>query len=627
MPLAVGLSELRRGSERCGSDLVKDNAASTLAAVRDPWPRPRILVDRYELIEVLGTGGSATVWRGHDTRLERSVAVKVLLPALGSDPAFHRRMEREARHIASLKSPNVVGIYDSGVSPQGPFIVMELIEGRSLRQLIDESGPLPSQQVLSLADDVLSALKLAHREGLIHRDIKPANILMTAEGTTKLTDFGISRSFAQTTEITATGLFTGTIAYSAPEQLAGEDVNEASDLYSLGCVLYECLMGRPPFESDDATRLSFQQRFADPPPIDARSANASPKLVNVIMRSLEKDPADRYESASAMLDDLDLTATDTETHKTLSRNSLKLDPRDQRTIQLPYTPRAGRKVHRNRRILLASVSAIVLAAAVVAILWNSKSHSVNRSRLMSGAILKPQEGLASQNGRYRLTMQRTGALVLQVASTGEPIWSTGSGGHADAYAVMQSDGNLVVYPKRTVRVVGGPPPRALYQTSTYGHDGATLHLLDTGNVVIEDSASDRWLWQSGSGSADLGPRLIATQGLHPLQYMRSPNGAFELTNDGWTGQMRLLAVRSPKCFRWIEPSIGLPASVSALLPDGEFVMLAPVSHQTWTSMTSGNPNSQLVLGNNGILALTSPSGGVIWRAPASGSPSPACTGK
>ena len=550
------------------------------------------------------------------------MAVKVLLPALGSDPTFHRRMEREARHIASLKSPNVVGIYDAGVSPQGPFIVMELVEGRSLRRLIDESGPLTSEQVLSIAADVLSALKLAHRENLIHRDIKPANILMTTEGTAKLTDFGISRSFGETTEITATGLFTGTIAYSAPEQLAGEEINEASDLYSLGCVLYECLCGRPPFESDDATRLSFQQRFADPPPIDARSRNASPKLVDAVMRALEKDPADRYESASAMIDDLGSTATDTNTHKTVSDNSLKFDPRDQRTIQLLDTPRPGAKVHRNRRILLALVSAIVLAAAVVAILWNSKSHSVNRSSLTSGAILKPLEGLASQNGRFRLTMQQTGALVLQVASTGEPIWSTGSGGHADAYAVMQSDGNLVVYPKNTVRFVGGPPPSALYQTSTYGHDGATLHLLDTGNMVIEDSVSGRWLWQSGSGSADLGPRLIATQGLHPLQYMRSPDGAFELSNDGWTGQMRLFAVRSPKCFRWIEPSIGLPASVSALMPDGEFVMLAPVSHQTWTSMTMGNPNSQLVLGNNGLLTLTSPAGGVIWREPAPSSSSP-----
>jgi serine/threonine protein kinase len=555
------------------------------------------------------------------------VALKILLSGLSSDPTFQRRIEREARHIASLKSANVVGIYDVGSSQDGPFIVMELVTGPSLRELLDQSGSLAPEQASSVAKEVLSALKLAHRDGLVHRDIKPSNILMTSEGVAKLTDFGISRSVTQTTEITAAGLFTGTITYSAPEQLAGDDVGDSSDLYSLGCVLYECLSGHPPFESDDVNRLAFQQRFADPPPISDLVDGLSPDLADCVMRALEKEPGSRQQSASAMLAEIKAASLDPPSESTVQLAFPKATKTDRRTTFWRERRRIGSaKGRRNTRIWLAAVSLVVVASAAAVVVWRPWAQRIGSSTLSSGADLKPNSTLSSPNGRYRLVMQPTGSLTLQLAGTGEPIWATGSGGHPGAYAVMTRDGNLEVYPG-----VGTPVPgrqrSALYQTSTSGHDGATLHVLDDGNVVVEDPNSGRWLWQSGSGPASLGPKLITTQGLHPLQYMRSPNGAFELSNDGWTGQLRLIAVRSPNCAMWVEPASGLPASVSALLPDGELVMLAPLAHQTWSSGTSGNPNVQLDLGNDGALTLTSPTGAVVWQAPTAVSQTAGCKDK
>lgn len=600
---------------------IPDPAAITLDGVGESGLQSGVLAGRYELQEVIGTGGSATVWRAYDTRLERVVAVKVLLPHHSSDRSFHRRMEREARHIASMKSPNVVSIYDVGSSPEGPFIVMELVGGSSLRQLIDEAGTLGPDQVISIARDVLSALRRAHAEGLIHRDIKPANILITSEGMAKLTDFGISRSSTQTTEVSPVGSFAGTIAYAAPEQLAGEEATAQSDLYSLGCVLYECLSGRPPFEAEDSTRLAFQQRFADPQPISERIGGLPPRLADGVMRALEKEPHRRYESAAAMRADIGGVGMPTRP------STFRLGPvhsTDQPTAVGHRIPRVARGRHLVRWAVVAALGVVGVAIAV-AVLSGLSTHRSGASSLASGARLQPNDSLVSPNGRYRLVMQPTGNLVLEVASSGEPIWSTGLGGHAGAYAVMQQNGNLSVYPK-TVRFSG-----PIFQTYTYAHPGATLEVLDNGSLTVEDPHSGSWLWQSGSGPASLGSTLTVTQGLHPLQYMRSPNGQYELTDDGWTGQLKLVSIRRPRCPIWIEPSVGVPASFSSLLRDGEFVMLAPVDHrsygvtQTWTSMIAGHPNSQLVLGNDGTLTLRSTDGSVFWRAPTVTSPE--CAGR
>jgi serine/threonine protein kinase len=600
---------------------VEDYCPDTLSGVEDRSERPLTLADRYQLIKIIGSGGSATVWQASDERLGRAVAVKVLLPGLSSDPTFQRRFEREARHFASLKSANVVKIFDAGSSPEGPFIVMELIHGESLRERLDRTDALTTVETVTVAKDILTALIQAHRNGLIHRDIKPSNILIDSEGTAKLTDFGISRSLAETTEITAAGMFTGTIAYSSPEQLIGESVGEASDLYSLGCVLYECLRGHPPFVADDISRLAFQQRFADPPPISDPMRTLSPGLVDCIMRVLQKAPAQRYESASAMLEAIDRSIPSQSSHRIVTPTAPNPSGPNRNPRLRPTRNEASAGVALHRLQIVVMVMVLLIAAGIIA--WHPWVQTRDPSNLSSGASLQAGGSLVSPNDRYQLVMQSTGDLTLKLARSGEPIWATGSEGHPDAYATMQRDGNFAIYDRATSKA-SSQSRIPLYQTRTSGHTGADLRLLDDGNIVIRDSVSGRLLWQAGSGPASLGSTLISTQGLHPLQSIRSPNGAYELTNNGWSGQMRLSAVSSPNCPSWVEPAAGLPASVSALLPDGEFVMLAPLARQTWTSTTNGYLNAELVLGDDGTLRLVSTTGTVIWEAPATHSESPGC---
>ncbi len=261
---------------------------------------PSVLADRYELRARIGSGGMATVWRGFDRRLGREVAVKVLSEALTADETFRRRFEREARHIASLAHPNIVAVHDFGVDGNQPFIVMELVKGKNLRQLLTESSPLAPQVVTVLAADILAGLGHAHDSGILHRDIKPGNILVTATGMSKLADFGIAKATEETVDLTDSGAIFGTVSYASPEQLSGHPLGPPSDLYSLGCVLYECLAGRPPFVADNIAALVSQQQFAAPEPLRDISSEAVSELDDTIMQALEKDPTQRFGSAGEM---------------------------------------------------------------------------------------------------------------------------------------------------------------------------------------------------------------------------------------------------------------------------------------------------------------------------------------
>jgi hypothetical protein len=194
--------------------------------------------------------------------------------------------------------------------------------------------------------------------------------------------------------------------------------------------------------------------------------------------------------------------------------------------------------------------------------------------------------------------------------------------------VLQTDGNLVVLRGGKAAPASPQPSSALYQTRTDGHLRTTLHLLDDGNLVLSPSRGGTWLWQSGSVAGLQGSRLTAGQGLHPEQYLRSENGAFELSNDGWTGQLRLYAVASPSCSLWTAPTAGDEASVAVLLPDGDLVLYGPVSRVTWSTMTADDPGAQLVLGDDGSLSVLSVSGRSLWQAPeaTSGGGNSRCTG-
>jgi hypothetical protein len=258
----------------------------------------RVLAGRYVLLEVLGTGGMATVWRARDEVLGRDVAVKVLSPQYAADPGFLARFEREARHAARLSHRHVAAVFDSGVYQAMPFIVMELVAGPTLRQILDETGMLPAGEAVGIAAAVCEALEVAHTAGLVHRDIKPANIVLAAGGEVKVVDFGIARADGADGG-TRTQAVLGTAAYLSPEQASGQPAGPQADLYSLGCVLFEMLTGTPPFSADTAVGLAYRQVHDDPGPPSARRPGLPERLDQITARLLAKDPARRPHSAAA----------------------------------------------------------------------------------------------------------------------------------------------------------------------------------------------------------------------------------------------------------------------------------------------------------------------------------------
>jgi len=259
----------------------------------------RTLDGRYQLGSLLGAGGMARVYVATDRVLERQVAVKVLSPPDAQDPLFVERFRREARAAARLSHPNIVAVFDSGSDADQPYLVMEYVPGESLAELLHRQGRLAPGRAVELAIQVCAALAAAHAQGLVHRDIKPANVLVGEDGQVKVTDFGIVKASAATT-LTGTGTVLGTAAYLSPEQAQGHPVDARSDLYGLGCVLYELLCGSPPFGSGaDRSPVAVATRHVrEPPePPSMRNPQVAPALEAVVLTALAKDPAQRYQSA------------------------------------------------------------------------------------------------------------------------------------------------------------------------------------------------------------------------------------------------------------------------------------------------------------------------------------------
>jgi serine/threonine protein kinase len=529
---------------------------------RDSGLSPSALGGRYELGELIGSGGMAAVWRARDTQLKRDVAIKVLAARFSSDESFRRRFEREARHVASLSNPYVVSVYDFGVDGDKAYIVMELVTGHSLRSVLDSSHRLSVIETASYAIDVLSGLGHAHNAGIVHRDVKPGNILIS-NGAAKLADFGIARSASDTTEIAAQGLFLGTIVYSSPELLMGREVGPRSDLYSLACVLYECLTGAPPFHVDDTSRAVLQHRFAEPRSIEETTSGVPKKMSQAIMYALSKEPNDRFESAEVMRREFEDFAPERPARLDLgvgtqaafedvglkrSRDNTTVrnegtTPTSSASVGQPSGNAQGRSQH-PMRWAYAAAALVLVAVATIGGIYIAKSpghHGSGLSSMVAGDTLLPGQSLTSPNQRFELTMQSNGDLVTSEVNGDMPTWATGSVGHPGAYAVVQGDGNFIVYPKGKSAPLPGRPTSALWQSQTNGHPGATLTLLNSGNLVLLPHNSQTVLWQSGAIQGNAGSQLLSNEGLHPGQYLQSPNGEFQLINAGAQGVLRLYA--------------------------------------------------------------------------------------
>ena len=270
---------------------------------------PVLLGNRYELGGILGRGGMADVRIGRDQRLGRTVAIKQLRPDLASDDSFQARFRREAQSAAALNHPAIVAVYDTGEAADAhglhiPYIVMEYVDGQTLRDLLRDGRKILPERALSIVADVLGALDYSHRQGIIHRDIKPANVMLTPEGQLKVMDFGIARAIADAS-VTQTAAVIGTAQYLSPEQARGETVDARSDIYSTGCLLYELLAGRPPFVGESPVSVAYQHVREEARPPSQFNPDVSGNVDHIVAKALAKRTDERYQSAADMQKDIE----------------------------------------------------------------------------------------------------------------------------------------------------------------------------------------------------------------------------------------------------------------------------------------------------------------------------------
>jgi serine/threonine protein kinase len=328
-------------------------------------PVGTVLAGRYRVKSTLGSGGMAVVYRAEDDILGRAVALKTLHHHYAEMPSFRRRFRQEARAMASLDHENIVKVYDISQDGEVPFIVVECVSGRDLGDLLGgrRSGRLNEQFVRGMAMQLLHALSYAHRRGIIHRDIKPSNILLTSGGTVKVADFGIARIVEEDdVPMGEAGEIIGSARYMSPEQLRGEDATPRSDVYSVGVLLYHCLTGRPPF-SGDVKSLARHHMHKDPMPPRRLNRTITPGMEAMIMKALSKKPGDRYFSANAMLDDIEIEAAP---HSTGMKEA----------------PKSARRKARGGALVLASVAVLLILLG-------------GGGALASGLVGLPQDGIVA----------------------------------------------------------------------------------------------------------------------------------------------------------------------------------------------------------------------------------------
>jgi eukaryotic-like serine/threonine-protein kinase len=402
-----------------------------------------LIAERYELEEVVGTGGMSTVYRAHDQLLERNVALKVLHPHYADDAEYVERFRREARSVAQLSHPNIVTVIDRGEDDGQQFIVFEYVDGENLKQFVERTGPLPTRRAIELSVEIADALAFAHEHGLVHRDVKPQNVLLTPDGDAKVTDFGIARSLEVEHGMTQTGTVLGTSNYLSPEQAGGKPTTPSTDVYSLGVVVYELLTGDVPFPGENFVAIAMKHINDQPPDLLERRPDVPLRLAAAVDRALEKDPARRF-------------ATMAEFAAELRQCLAELDSPDaERTLIVPGSALRESRPHRARaarsRVPIYAIVALVAVAAVVA------------------GIL----GLTGSKGKSPASPGVGNTPVALAGITGYDPQGTGPPGEDNKDAPKATDGNLSTYWSTEH-----------YTTPQFGNlkKGVGL-LLDTGHAV------------------------------------------------------------------------------------------------------------------------------------------------
>jgi serine/threonine-protein kinase len=372
------------------------------------------LCGRYRLDRMIGAGGMAQVWEGTDDVLGRRVAVKVLHPHLADDESLVRRFRQEAIAAARLNDPGIVGVYDTCSDGGHEAIVMELLQATTLRQLIDERGTIDPDTTMRIGLRLLDALEAAHRAGLVHRDVKPSNILLCDDGRVKIADFGIAKADDQT-ELTRDGSLIGTASYLAPEQLTGSDVDARADLYALGLVMYECLTGRVPFEGDTGAAVALARLHTTP--VDPRRlrSDVPPRLADALMRSLERDPDDRFSSAA------DFRAALLRTEVNVHAPPPGPPPPEPAPAAAPEPQSFGRS---ERRWLLPAFVILLIAVAII----------------VAGLLLRESRSTDTSEAGTTTTAAAVAPLQIASMSSFDPQGS-GAAGENDSMADRAADGD------------------------------------------------------------------------------------------------------------------------------------------------------------------------------------------
>jgi eukaryotic-like serine/threonine-protein kinase len=394
-----------------------------------------VLADRYELEELVGTGGMSSVFRAHDRLLDRKVALKILHQHYSSDDDYVERFKREARSVAALSHPNIVTVIDRGEHADRQFIVFEYVDGENLKRMIERRGPAPVPDALELAIQIARGLGFAHQQGLIHRDVKPQNVLLNGDGRAKVTDFGIARSLNVQRGMTQTGTVLGTSDYIAPEQAQGQRVDEHTDVYSLGVVLYELLTSEVPFPGENFVAVAMRHINEEPPSVRDKRPDVSPRLDDAIRRAMAKRPEDRFPTMDAFCAALEACLAELQSAGTQLARPAVARPRRQ---------------HRPRFSLWPLLVALVVLAAAVAV----------------GAVLifRNDSGGKAGNGGGS-----GGAVHLRGIAAYDPY---GGDGEHDGDAPKATDGNSSTY-----------WPTESYRTAPeLGKAGVGL-VLDAGKLV------------------------------------------------------------------------------------------------------------------------------------------------